>query len=1087
MKRRTKKLVLSCTALLAFASMAFGLVSISNVTVKAESPVTLLPAASIRLAQDENDANGIRFESTVTKAYYEANANAVYGTLICPADYLSETNVLCHDDNENGDLYLYDAENDNATTGNKWGVLDLRALPEYVEADELYLFKGSLTNVKDQNLARPIAARSYVGIPDGNGGYEYTYSDVYSRSIYSVATHAVAYTEVYDAYTPAQQSFLDNLIDKVADSVKDFTVSTDKTGAKISTEDEVKVTASVTVDTKHYDGELEVAPMFTTTVDGEESKTALNRVGANVYTLADLGEYTLTPYLGKTEKWTADDLSLTCNFLSIFTKAGDITVNESGKLVNKYISGGTYATPSGTLSSLPNAELTSIDGYDNVLCATMTPGKNENNISTIILTEEALKQVAVGSWLVFDICVDNIGGAASQAQLVWQTAEYTDRYFGGRYVFTMEHSKAYVYGIDENGNTVDATEDNTQQIYDSWGRIAIQFLSDVERYNFFLRTDLFNTADPTSQHKVYIKNMYLTTDAAPYSVEASGFDTNKKYSTGETIDLTATAYKDGKVVEGATSVFSVEGTASLKGNVLTVGAGEIKITVTNSTISANYPVSRTYTIQAETWSDLAVTGIEASKTYAYNEIVTLGATAVREGESEAQAVNATYEVVSGSAAVWQDSQGKWLAKPGVGESEIAVSYGDEELTVIFKGDTDTVMLLGGATEQGYESDALLTNYFKNTNGPTSYSYELYNGRYAVNYNKHVNEGDNFELKTDYNSLLDINGWLYVDMYLEDGKPGIVYFTVNGNDYYYMFSSYNSANVPNDSNKEAMQRTEWQWYDMDGQPYTQQFNSNHYGRWVTLEMKLTDASDASKMAQLRLEKYPGYMGNMYISSVVVSKTRLVEAKQAENAQVLNILDDEQAFENYWTPAGTNSEFTWTNIEGRNAVKYKSLQADCSALFLDAVYKTSGYDLLLTRFNYVYIDFFVEEDKAWNSLTVLLDFGGKAPTYMCGYANTAAYNAGRSAASGQEVNLGFDYQWYVTNSDGQLEALTSAPTSQKGVWVTLEICIPYTQEGAYALTGYDIRIEKYPNAANVDNDLYISNARLSKTSLTGVVAQ
>lgn len=1088
MKRKTKKLILSCTALLAFSTMAFGLVSIrGDVTAKAsQSPVTILPTASVRLAKDENDKNGIRFESQVSVDYFENNTNAIYGTLICPADYLSQTNVLCHDDTANGELYLYDAENPNDATGNKNAVLDIRAMPELDEEANVYVFKGSITNVNDNNLARPFSARSYVGIPNGNGGYTYQYSEVYSRSIYSVATYAVADTVKYATYTPTQQSFLDNLTDKVAPSVTALTVSVDKAGEKLSTTDEVTVSATVTVDTKHYDGQLDVAPKFTATVDGTQSANALNRVDANVYTLTDLGNYTLTPYVGKTAKTTAENISLTCNMLSIFTKASDITTDNSGKLVNKYISASSdWDIPTGKLD-FTNAKVEPFDGYENVL--TYDIPKDTNRNSMIILQDSLLDKISIGTWLVFDIYMEDSAND-KQAQYVYRANGGNDSYVGNvQWVHTANYSnttksyaKTYMYGFDENGNTITTEKAMGQQWYNGWGRFAVQFTDEgFEKFNFFMRTDLFSVNENATR-KLHIKNMYLTTDGAPYCVEASGFDTTKKYATGETINLTATAYKDGVVVENTTNVFSVEGSASLNGNVLTVGAGEIKITVSNNTMNTAYPVSRTYTIQAETWNDLAVTGIDQSKSYKYNEIVELSATAVREGETQAQAVNASYEVTAGSAMVWQNSQGKWCAKPGVGDSEITVSYGGDDITVIFKGDADTIMLLGGATEQGYESDALLSNYFKEvTTVETPYTYELYNGRYAVNWH-YADWQKGFALKDENAALANINGWLYIDLYW-NGNQGNSYFFMNGKDFLYFFDgSYNNTV----SAQPTMQNTQWQWYDMDGAPIMNSLQVDHYKcRWLTLEVQLEQTETVNRFV---LSKYPGQetTKELYISSVVISKTRLVTQKQQANAEVLNILDDKQTFENYWAPAGTDSTFTWTTIEGRNAVQYKSLQADCSALYLDTIYKTADYNPLLPKYNYVYIDFYVEKDKAWNGVTVMLDFGGISPTYLTQYANTQAYDEGRFKHD--NYYLGFNYQWYIdSDNDDVLEPLSSAPTSYKGVWVTLELCIPYN-EGTYALKGYDIRIEKYPLDANVDNDLYISNVRLSKNSLTGIVTQ
>ena len=328
------------------------------------------------------------------------------------------------------------------------------------------------------------------------------------------------------------------------------------------------------------------------------------------------------------------------------------------------------------------------------------------------------------------------------------------------------------------------------------------------------------------------------------------------------------------------------------------------------------------------------------------------------------------------------------------------------------------------------------------------------------------------------------------MYYE--TQSLTYFFINGNQYFYFFSSYNDDSM---TTNPEMKNTDWQWYDMGGTAITQTLRSGHHaGRWLTLEIKL---QDLGTNARLVLNKYPGYEAqNMYISSVVISKTRLIEEKQAANAEVLHILDSEAALENYWM-AGVDSqtkesysEFTWVeNVAGRGAVKYHSLTTDSTPLLLDTIYKTAGYDLLISKYNYMYLDFYYEEGGKWASPTIITDFQGSTP-YLAQYANSARYESERSklesAAKGETVvvDLPFDYQWYIdANNDGVLEPLadTDSPMLYYGVWVTLEICIPET------LKSHDIWIEKYPGETNEASDLYISNVRLSKNSLTGIVTE
>ena len=1089
MKSRTKKLVLSCAAFFALSALTFGIFGISpNVTAKADSPIVWAQSASIRLAKEEGEYHGIRFESSVTKDFFEAEANkgAIYGTLICPADYLGvEGNALFHDDdtkNANGALYIYDENTPNKTEGNQYAMRDLVAKPEYDEDTGKYYFKGSITNVNDQNLARPFAARSYVAVSDGNGGYTYTYSDVYSRAIYSVATHAVADTEEFAKYTTDQQSYLNGLMDKVSEQITAISVSVDKTGA-VSTTDEVNVTASVTVDTKHYDGDLDIAPKFTANVDGVASESAIKRADANVYTLTDLGKYTLTPYVGNAKKTTAENIALDCNVLSIFTKAGEIKENDAGKLVNPYItSANGWVTNNQLVHKNATVGNVTLDGvtYENVYSYT---GEGQSG-SLVRLTDTFLQKNIAWKWFVFDLYaeVDSTVNATN-TQTYFRYNGNNFYVMGKKGTFACEGYTGYIFNIDANGNAIDAPNTIETETYNKWTRIAIQF-NDVPKTEVGW---FFNL----STAKYYLKNIYLTTNEVPYTVELSGIDESKAYAPGDTINLTATAYKDGAVVENANNVITVDGAATLNGNVLTVGNGDIKVTVTNKTMNALYPVSRTYTVHGESWENLTVTGIDTTKTYAYNEIIKLSAMANKVGESEAQTVVPVYTVTEGSAVVWQDEEGQWYAKPGIGQSVITASFGGAVQTIEFNGDAETIMLLGGATEEGVSSDGMLQAYFKNFGDDTSYyTYEKYNGRYAVNYTKKADSSNGLAVEDAYAELADVDGYLYIDMYYE--TQSLTYFFINGNQYFYFFSSYNDDSM---TTNPEMKNTDWQWYDMGGTAITQTLRSGHHaGRWLTLEIKL---QDLGTNARLVLNKYPGYEAqNMYISSVVISKTRLIEEKQAANAEVLHILDSEAALENYWM-AGVDSqtkesysEFTWVeNVAGRGAVKYHSLTTDSTPLLLDTIYKTAGYDLLISKYNYMYLDFYYEEGGKWASPTIITDFQGSTP-YLAQYANSARYESERSklesAAKGETVvvDLPFDYQWYIdANNDGVLEPLadTDSPMLYYGVWVTLEICIPET------LKSHDIWIEKYPGETNEASDLYISNVRLSKNSLTGIVTE
>ena len=171
-----------------------------NLTAAAEFykvDVDLLAGASVRL----NDPAGLRFESTISKAVYDALIDAGYtvefGTYIFPAD-----------------AYRDDVIPENAVYSVFTDVESMN------EANGVYTYYTSLVNLLDQNYARAFGAISYLTVSRGEEEpYEFktTYiEEDNARSIYQVAK-GVAENNEWAAYTDEQKAVVTGYLDAVVE------------------------------------------------------------------------------------------------------------------------------------------------------------------------------------------------------------------------------------------------------------------------------------------------------------------------------------------------------------------------------------------------------------------------------------------------------------------------------------------------------------------------------------------------------------------------------------------------------------------------------------------------------------------------------------------------------------------------------------------------------------------------------------------------------------------------------------------------------------------------------------------------------
>ena len=162
--------------------------------------VSMCEGAAVRIT-DKNDHNGIKFEMKLSNTDYgklTAEYDSVsFGMLIAPASYIEDYGALS-EENVFGtaptyDYAVYDEETETWVYNGKNGeVVNEVATPVRIvnivgedtftytnDANNVY-FHGSLTNVKDENIAREFVGRGYIAATKGTDTV-YTFADYYNN------------------------------------------------------------------------------------------------------------------------------------------------------------------------------------------------------------------------------------------------------------------------------------------------------------------------------------------------------------------------------------------------------------------------------------------------------------------------------------------------------------------------------------------------------------------------------------------------------------------------------------------------------------------------------------------------------------------------------------------------------------------------------------------------------------------------------------------------------------------------------------------------------------------------------------------
>ena len=202
--------------------------------------IEMIVGASVRYYEDSATTNesGIRFSSAITSADYTAleameteNVKISYGMLIVPYEYwkaneLDETTVF----GVNGDKkYTWDGESvEEGATYTKiahvtYDTLMMSAQEGY---EDYYEIKGSLINIKEENLTNEFVGRGYIKY-EYDGGVAYKFAEYFNNSVEENVRSIVYVSQLaIDAQDKASTWLQTNYVAKVEAMDTTYTLET---------------------------------------------------------------------------------------------------------------------------------------------------------------------------------------------------------------------------------------------------------------------------------------------------------------------------------------------------------------------------------------------------------------------------------------------------------------------------------------------------------------------------------------------------------------------------------------------------------------------------------------------------------------------------------------------------------------------------------------------------------------------------------------------------------------------------------------------------------------------------------------------
>lgn len=218
MKKKNKKLLLTtalcsalvCVGLGCYASLDGVSIASAETTITGEvtaTGFTMELGASVKYVGN----NGLRFTAKLPKELYQTGNT--YGMLIAPQEYV-EAQPFTYE-NLFGENAVYDWENEDGsyTASTKTRIINITYNTLEQLNDDYYTIKGSISNIKDENLSRNFVGLAYVRTPDGYALASYANDNVANnaRSIVSVSLAAIDSNEISEDVKATLQT---NYIDK---------------------------------------------------------------------------------------------------------------------------------------------------------------------------------------------------------------------------------------------------------------------------------------------------------------------------------------------------------------------------------------------------------------------------------------------------------------------------------------------------------------------------------------------------------------------------------------------------------------------------------------------------------------------------------------------------------------------------------------------------------------------------------------------------------------------------------------------------------------------------------------------------------
>ncbi len=435
----------------------------ANLTASAD---TTAPVLAVELEQKASVRTtgemGIRFKATVENvaeinAYY-GDGDVVYGMLIAPADYLTEGKTLAF----GGGLTEWTGE------GSATGMYKkAEATPN--ENGEIY---GSFIGIQENNYSRPFAARAYIGVrADENAEWTYTYSDVYSRAVYTVASYAVLdgtdYPDEVDAY-------LGGVVTKVQETYDDLSVDLGATEFD-GTNNVVTPNATVSNGTRTLETGVAI-----------ESDN-MTKIDTTTYEVDTLGDFTATASIGETAI-TLENLS--CNTV--------VANNVDGDIYPSQVEGVTVTS---------TATLCNAQGRTNVI---KWGGTGTYTASALHFADPVAKNMKAGTYISFDIWTDKTITPSWDASRHFYNTDSSDTENTDRKKF-----------FDEEGWQLNTTGLFDSKLVNQWVTVELHLPDDYVGYLGTEYQGLQMLSDAWESANVYIDNFKVSTVGKTNPTEAN--------------------------------------------------------------------------------------------------------------------------------------------------------------------------------------------------------------------------------------------------------------------------------------------------------------------------------------------------------------------------------------------------------------------------------------------------------------------------------------------------------------------------------------------------------------------------------------